>query len=215
VNFFGHAVAAQRVDDDPAFLLGAMAPDLLPLCGALAGAETSPKVAAGQAHHLAVDRLFHGSQAFGALQAWAARALIERGLPRGGARGAAHVGIELFLDGVLAGETRARGAYIRSLADAETTGTPFVWRDERSRVRWQTLVVRLRAGTIPEAYRDFVAARLVGALASRPRLALTEGDATILRAFLPDLKVRVVADAQALTRVLSNPMCDDARPWCT
>ena len=208
MNFFGHAVVAQRVDDDPDFLLGAMAPDLLSMCGAIAGAETSPQVAAGEAHHLAVDRLFHGSPAFAALQAWAARALIERGLPRGGARGAAHVGIELFLDGELAGQSPARDAYARSLANAETTRAPFVWRDEPSRLRWRSLVVRLRAGTIPEAYRDpdFVAARLVGALAWRPRLALTERDATILRAFLPALQARVAAEAHALTTLLPGEM---------
>jgi hypothetical protein len=201
VNFFGHAAAARRVDDDPAFVLGAMAPDLLPLCGAVASAVTSPKVAAGQAHHLAVDRLFHENQTFAALQVWAARALIERGVPRGGARGAAHVGIELFLDGVLAEETRAREVYLRSLTDAETTRSPFVWRDDSSRLRWRTLVVRLRTGTIPEAYcdPDFVAARIVGALAPRPRLALTENDARTLRGFLPALKTRVATDAQALT----------------
>src|SRR4029077_18435286 len=110
VNFFGHAVAARLVDDDPAFVLGAMAPDLLPLCGAVADGETSPRVGAGQAHHRSVDAIFHSSPAFPALQAWARRALRGLGLPRGPARGAAHVGIELFLDGALARETRDRDA---------------------------------------------------------------------------------------------------------
>jgi hypothetical protein len=200
VNFFGHAAAAVQVDDDPAFVLGAMAPDLLPLCGAVAERETSPKVAAGRAHHLSVDARFHVNPAFTALQGWASRALVRAGLQRGGARGAAHVGIELFLDGALAAETRAREAYARSLADADTTGTPFVWRDERSGDRWRTLVERLRGGAIPDLYRDpdFVADRLIGALSRRPRLALSGHEATILRAFLPALAARVTADAQAL-----------------
>src|SRR6266498_2858621 len=108
MNFFGHAAAAVQVDDDPAFVLGAMAPDLLPLCGAVPERETSPKVTAGGAHHLAVDARFHASPAFTEAQVWASRELMRAGLPRGGARGAAHVGIELFLDGALAAETRAR-----------------------------------------------------------------------------------------------------------
>ena len=199
MNFFGHAVAAHRSSDDPAFLLGAMAPDLLPLCSAVAIAATSPRVAAGQAHHLSVDAIFHSTPAFGALQAWAASELRRRGLPRGPARAASHVGIELFLDGTLAREARARQAYLDCLRHAETT-SPFVWRDAVSGERWAALVHRLRAGAIPEAYRDptFVAARIVGALARRPRLALAEADATILRAFLPTLGARVASEAPAL-----------------
>jgi hypothetical protein len=200
VNFFGHAAAARQVDDAPAFLLGAMAPDLLPLCGAIAERETSPKVAAGRAHHLAVDAQFHANPAFTAMQVWASRAMVEAGLPRGAARGAAHVGIELFLDGALANETRAREAYTRSIADADTTGTPFVWRDEQSSARWRALVHRLRGGGIPDLYRDpdFVADRLIGALGRRPRLALHGDESAILRRFLPALAARVMSDAHAL-----------------
>jgi hypothetical protein len=204
VNFFGHAAAARQVDDEPAFVLGAMAPDLLPLCGAVASGETSPKVAAGLAHHVSIDAQFHSNPAFTALQGWAARALIHAGLSRGAARGAAHVGIELFLDGVLAGEARARDAYARSLADAETTDTPFFWRDDQSRLRWQSMIVRLRGGAIPDKYRDpdFVADRLIGALSHRPRLALAGNEPTILRAFLPALKLRVTGEADALAGAL-------------
>ena len=204
MNFFGHAAAARQVDDAPAFLLGAMAPDLLPLCGAVAGPETSPEVAAGQANHVAVDARFHGNPAFIALQAWAARALIAGGVARGAARGAAHVGIELFLDGELAADARARAAYSRSLTDADGARAPFVWCDERSRLRWRALVVRLRTGTIPDAYRDpdFVAARLIGALSRRPRLALTGAEADVLRRFLPELRARVAAETPALTETL-------------
>ena len=200
MNFFGHAAAAARVDDNPAFILGAMAPNLLGLCGAAARGETSPRVTAGEAHHHSVDRLFHDNPAFTALASWASRALIDVGLHRGAARGAAHVGIELFLDGVLSTETVARAAYTRSLAAAETTGTPFVWRDDLSRSRWEELVIRLRDGTVPDGYRnpDFVADRLLGALGRRPRLALSQDEAVVLRRFLPGLGARVAAEAHAL-----------------
>jgi hypothetical protein len=200
LNFFGHAVAAQQIDDDPAFLLGAMAPDLLPLCGAVAGAVTSPRVAAGQAHHLQVDALFHGNPAFTDLLVWATRSLRERGLGRGPARAVAHVGVELFLDGELARRARAREVYLRSLIEAESARAPFEWTDDVSRERWRAMVVRLRAGVIPDAYRepDFVAARLIGALAHRPRLALTDEGEGLLRAFLPALGARVREETAAL-----------------
>jgi acyl carrier protein phosphodiesterase len=207
MNFFGHAVVARQVDDDPAFLLGAMAPDLLAMCGAVAGAATSPQVSAGQAHHLRVDARFHAAPAFTALVAWAARTLVERGLPRGPARGAAHVGVELFLDGLLARDTEARAAYLHCLVEAEATRAPFVWGDALSERRWRQLVPRLREGTVPDAYRDpdFVAARLVGALGRRPRLALTAGGAEVLRAFLPALERRVAEALQALSGALLWP----------
>lgn len=200
MNFFGHAAAACRVDGDPGFILGAMAPDLLPLCGAVAGSTTSPGVAAGQAHHLAVDAAFHANPAFTNLAAWASSSLIEAGVPRGGARAAAHVGIELCLDGVLAREASARAAYARSLRQADGAGAPFVWRDEVSRSRWRSLVARLRGGQVPDAYRDpdFVTDRLLGALARRPRLALSAHQAPSLRRFLPALAARVSAEAFAL-----------------
>jgi hypothetical protein len=200
LNFFGHAVAAQEVDDHPSFLLGAMAPDLLPLCGAVAGPETSPRVAAGQAHHRAVDAVFHANPAFTALLTWASGALRESGLGRGPARAVAHVGVELFLDGELARRGRAREIYLRSLAGAESTHAPFEWPDDVSRERWRAMVVRLRAGAIPDAYREpqFVAARLIGALAHRPRLALSGEGTAILRTFLPALAERVREQTAAL-----------------
>ena len=71
MNFFGHAAVARHVDDGPEFVLGAMAPDLLAMCGVTGDFPASAGVAAGQAHHLAVDAAFHGSVAFVTLQAWA------------------------------------------------------------------------------------------------------------------------------------------------
>ena len=200
MNFFGHAAVARHVDDDPDFVLGAMAPDLLAMCGATGACPASARVAAGQAHHLAVDAAFHGSVAFVTLQSWAVRNLTGGGLRRGPARGAAHVGIELLLDGQLASDAAARAAYQRSLACQ-----PFHWPEESSSLRWRALIQRLRAGTIPDSYRDpdFVADRLAGALRGRPRLALTPAELVTLRAFLPALQQRVALDVAAL---ISDPM---------
>lgn len=216
MNFFGHLAVARRVDEDPAFLLGAMAPDLLRMCGVVAEPLASPKVAAGQHHHLEVDARFHHNPAFGGLCTWAARALVEAGLPRGPAGGAAHVGIELFLDGLLSGDVPARAAYARCLAEAEAADAPLVFADQPSRHRWLTLLARLRVATIPNGYRepDFVAVRLVGTLARRPRLALAPSAATVLRAFLPELKARVADQADALVAAASAPATiRSARGW--
>ncbi|HVT08892.1 MAG TPA: hypothetical protein VHO67_15645 [Polyangia bacterium] len=203
MNFFGHAAVARHVDDDPAFVLGAMAPDLLAMCGATGEHPASARVAAGQAHHLAVDAAFHGSAAFATLQSWAVGNLVARGLRRGPARGAAHVGIELLLDGELACDGPARAAYARSLDVADGACQPFRWPEESAGSRWRTLVRRLRSGTIPDSYRqpDFVADRLDGALRGRPRLALTPTELVALRAFLPWLQQRVAIEVPAL-------MCD-------
>ena len=205
MNFFGHLAVARRVDEDPAFLLGAMAPDLLRMCGVAAEPATSPKVAAGQRYHLEVDARFHGNSAFTGLYTWAARALVEAGMPRGPARGAAHVGIELFLDGFLSSDVPARAAYARCLAEAEAADAPLAFADEPSRHRWRTLLARLRVATIPDDYRDpdFVAARLVGTLARRPRLALAPSAALELRAVLPGLKARVAEQTDALVAAAS------------
>jgi len=210
VNFFGHAAAACCVDDDPAFILGAMAPDLLPLCGAVAAGESSPKVAAGRAHHLSVDAAFHANPTFTLLSAWASRMLTEGGVARGAARAAAHVGIELCLDGVLAFQPSARAAYTRSLAEADGAAAPFLWRDEVSGSRWQSLVARLRGGQVPDAYRDpdFVTDRLLGALGRRPRLALSAHEASALRRFLPVLAARVAEEAFALAGGLFSRTSD-------
>jgi len=200
MNFFGHAAVARLVDDDPAFVLGAMAPDLLGMCGLVAGAVTSPRCAAGQAHHLTVDAAFHGSAAFVALQSWAVQALVSAGLRRGPARGAAHVSVELLLDGVLSADPRARDAYQRGLASAELTPEPFAWPEPWARARWLTLVGRLRAGAIPDSYRDpaFVTDRVAGALSRRPRLALTAAETVLLHGWMPALQGRVVAEVDDL-----------------
>jgi len=200
VNFFGHAAVAGRAGGDAAFVLGAMAPDLLPLCGAIVDQPTSAAVLDGQAQHHRVDAVFHANPTFLRLQGWTSRTLIERGVARGSARGAAHVGAELLLDGVLAADAEARRAYAEALAEADGARAPFTWRDRTSERQWVTLIARLRQGTIPLAYRDcdFVADRVIGALRTRPRLAVCDADQRVVRAFLPALRARVEEEADAL-----------------
>jgi hypothetical protein len=193
VNFFGHLVIARRDSQDPDFLLGAMLPDLAHLARAVPRTLTAP-LAAGVEHHHRTDAAFHDRPVFRSLVAGSVRLLEGGGLSRGGARGAAHVSVELLLDGVLAaGDEAARLSFAGLLR-------PLPFDDPEAAARWGRMCQRLVAAGVPLAYAgpDFVCDRVVGALSSRPRLALGPGHEAVLRAHLPELKVRVASEAAAL-----------------
>jgi hypothetical protein len=170
-----------------------MLPDLSPLCGA-APRDLTDATAAGVAHHHRLDALFHASRLFRGLMSEAVSALEQRAVPRGGARGAAHVAVELLLDGVLADDEGARQAFQGSLPGGLTFDDP------DASARWRRLCERLAATAVPLAYQDpdFVARAVVGALSRRPRLALDDASALALRLELPALASRVRAAAPAL-----------------
>jgi acyl carrier protein phosphodiesterase len=195
VNFFGHLVLARRTSRDPEFLLGAMLPDLAELAGVARSLPPQPSAAvgAGVDHHHRADAAFHANPAFFAMVSAFGRTLQAAGVPRGGARGAAHVSVELLLDGVLSDDAAARRDFALALP------VPLVFSDEDAAQRWSRMRQRLAASAVPAAYADpdFVCDRVVGALSRRPRLALGPADEEVLRAHLPELRDRVwqVADA--------------------
>jgi acyl carrier protein phosphodiesterase len=110
------------------------------------------------AHHRA-DAAFHDHPLF---TSWMAE--VRHALPSSGRGGlaAAHVAVELLIDGALL-DAGAAGAYDDALAWAQPSfdGT------------WDEVVSRMRTGEIIEAYRrpDGVAERVVAVLRRRPRLA--------------------------------------------
>ena len=122
VNFFGHAWLAAGRNANPRFVLGAMLPDLAPMAGLRLRGANDAALSAGIAHHLAVDAAFHALPVFQRLTADAARALRRAGLRRGPARGAAHIGLELLLDGWLAQRCGVPDAYRTALAQAPQLG---------------------------------------------------------------------------------------------
>jgi acyl carrier protein phosphodiesterase len=201
VNFFGHALAAARQSDDPAFVWGAMVPDFASLAG-VRPEVVDPIVAAGVAHHHRVDAVFHDAEPFVRLLIEGGSALRAAGVPRGGARGGAHVGVELFLDGALAGD-RGRQAFHRALAEAPRDGVRFA--DAAAADRWQRMHARLCAHAKPEAYADpaFVCERVIGALSRRTRLALDAAGAAALRRALPALRPRVAEVAPGLLALVA------------
>jgi hypothetical protein len=90
--------------------------------------------------------------------------LAAAGVGRGPARGAAHVGWELLLDGVLLERPGVRAAYLAAL-DGPAEGWPHPWPDVVARYRERGL-----PATAMDA--DAVARRVVDLLARRPRLAV-------------------------------------------
>jgi hypothetical protein len=157
-------------------------------------------VAAGIALHHACDRAFHALPGFRALERDAIAALEVRGVDRGPARGAAHVAVELLLDGALIGRDRAADArYLEAVALAPTHGAA-----HGDHPRMGDLIARLARQGLPIAYRDprEVARRTAWALAGRPRLALDAAGAVALAEALPALRGPVDALADALPALM-------------
>jgi hypothetical protein len=182
VNFVAHAVVAHRQRAEPAFAFGAMVPDLLRLTrrAPLEPARDDDVVLAGIAAHHRADAAFHDHPTF---KGWTATLVDAMPEPDRGARAAAHVAVELLIDGVLL-ERGDAGAYEDALAWAGTSldGT------------WAELVDRMRIGDIVAAYAspEGVAERVAGIMQRRPRLARLgvrpEPLATAVRAVEPAVR---------------------------
>jgi hypothetical protein len=132
-------------------------------------------VQAGIAWHHRTDHAFHGCAAFLELTDVGTAALRDAGLGRGAALAAAHVGVELLLDGELCHDPDLVRHYHDALAsDAELT-PPL-----------RAVVRRLGEIGTPHWYRDTaeVAARLFRILGARPRLAIAPEQLDALRGWL-------------------------------
>lgn len=184
MNFVGHVMAALWERDDPAFVLGSMLPDFARMCDArLQGAEHEA-VAAGIACHHRTDAAFHGTETFLALCARARVELQEAGVGRATAIGAAHVGIELLLDGRWLDEPRVDAAYLDALHFAgRLPAGALRWAAPEHEARFGRLCEHLRAAGSPGGYRDpdEVGRRLHRILSRRPRLAPGPHDEPRLR----------------------------------
>ena len=187
MNFLGHThVALATGQEDPAFLLGASLPDLAPMAGVrLPRAGLTGAIGAGVRCHIDADAAFHAHAAFRSGSGALRRSVADRGVASGPARAVGHAGWELLLDGTLVG-TEIEAAFRSALAAGEQVSSLLTPDD---RPRWARFLVRVRAGP-GLRYDDpvWVAARLHGMLAHRPRLRL------------PDHQVVDVADALAAAR---------------
>jgi hypothetical protein len=201
VNWYAHAVVAERSSDDPLCLLGAMLPDLAAALRVRLSAAPDGALGRGVRLHGAADARFHAAPEFAALQSEGRARLAAAGLARGSARAAAHVGIELALDGWLARERPRSAAFAAALdAAGALADRPALFRGAFDPARWRELCRRLRAGELPEAWADpeWTARSVERALAPRARLALAPGDRDAIAGWLRAEARSIAARAPAL-----------------
>jgi hypothetical protein len=201
VNWYAHAVLAEIRSREPACLLGAMLPDLAAAAGLRAAPPREGPLALGFRLHLAADAAFHVDPDFTALVRAGREALEHEGLARGRARAAAHVGVELVLDGWLAGRRDPSTAFRAALALAgELADDATLFRPAPRPERWRSLLAALAEHQLPAAYaRPERAARGVErALARRPRLALGPGEEEVVARWLARAQPAVEARGPAL-----------------
>jgi hypothetical protein len=207
VNFFGHALVAASQSSEPAWVLGAMAPDFATMGGVrLEGPrERAPqtRLQEGVVFHHTTDDAFHGAPTFLALMKEARIDLQAREVGTGAALGISHVGVELLLDGWLLDERGLPECYDAALEAGAELAEELFFRGEdpgASRAQWRRVCQRLQQAPVPEGYRDpqFVAERLIGILAKRPRLAVAAGRERGVHEWAERFLPRVAASGAAL-----------------
>lgn len=202
VNYFGHAaVASWRSTGDAlaGVALGAMLPDFGVMCGARIASGGTAHVDAGIALHHATDAVFHHAPAVTALFRDAEARLEARGVRRGPKRAAAHIGVELVLDGVLLDEVRHRDAYTAAIAHEAAA---LVWREDGDAARFATLLGRLRHHGLPEDLRRPRAAaeRIFRMLSGRRLLAPDATERAAIAQVLEEVAPRVAVAAATVMR---------------
>ena len=154
-------------------------------------------------HHLS-DKHFHGLQTFRDLESWTLQRLTELGFRRGPARGIAHVGVELCLDGSLIGQADAM--YLRALNCAKSS--EMNWKKAEDAAAFDRLLGRLREIGTPRGYQDpsVVSRRLVQILGPRPLLALDERERPLLQETMPGVHQRVEDNSALIMSTLRSKL---------
>lgn len=217
MNLYGHAVVASWHSPDPWHGLGAMLPDLAGLVGARPPTPRSEPVRAGIALHHTTDAAFHASRDFVRLCSEGIEALQRDGLSRGAARAVAHVGVELLLDGELAGDVGGLTCFGDALglaaSHAADTEEALTWQGAGDAGRLRDVATRLAQANIPLVYMDpeVVAERLYRILARRPRLAFDAAHLPGVRRWAVGVQREVRAAApDVLAALRPAPV---PRPW--
>ncbi len=176
MNYFAHALLASRFRDDPGFVLGAMLPDWLRWIGARPDAAPDTALAAGMQFHHRSDGAFHAAPTFVALTREAAEQLLDVGVGRGPARGVAHVGVELLLDGALYRRSHPAAVrrYAAALSAASSASRSVGWSRPEGGVRMRRVARHLGADDPVARYDDpdRVAQAVERTLRARPRLRI-------------------------------------------
>lgn len=198
MNFYAHLVAASWRSGDPAFALGAMLPDFATMANVQLPPVCPGALADGIAFHHHSDKIFHEHPHFRSLESWTFRTMREGGLRRGPAKGVAHVGVELSLDGALVTSSDAHQLYEAAIVEAQSKRIP--WQSGESETRFSTLIERLFELGVPMDYSDpkIVAERLVRIMKPRPLLRLSDAEIPILYDVIGSVHKKVGINAQAL-----------------
>ncbi len=208
MNFFGHAVIAERFEaargaHRAEFVLGAMLPDFASMLRMRPPGASLADVEAGLRFHHSTDEAFHGARSFLEFSGEASRFLIGRGLSRGSARAVAHVGVELLLDTALVSE-RANEAYLSAISSALTTRVA-------EQLRWATLDgpgrfsklcqhLSRRGALEADVSPEVIAERLRNILANRPRLTLDDAGQSVVRDWAKRVGPAIQSGAPLLLR---------------
>lgn len=204
MNFYAHLVAASWQSEDFEFALGAMLPDFANMAGFRLAPNQPDSVARGIEFHHHSDKAFHRLPSFRNHERWTLQHLLAAGLRRGPARGVAHVGVELCLDGALLGQADA--LYLRALACATTASLR--WRAPEEAEVFATLIARLREIGVPQGYADpsVVSQRLVRIFGPRPLLAFQDQERALLDRAMPLVHRRVGEDSRAIMQSLQRAL---------
>lgn len=209
MNFFGHAVVASWISRDPAYVLGAMLPDLANMIRSPLPALTDARLREGVHDHKLVDRVFHDMRTFRKLCAYSFEQLRHLGVDRGRSRAAAHVGIEILLDEVLARDPTSCQHYAAALEQAapDELGARMGWLDG-DQERFERLRLRLqrRSGVPDVVTPEVLAYRLDRAFGGRTRLAMGLEDLELVRKWAPAARRQVAADADHLIHELVSEL---------
>jgi hypothetical protein len=181
VNFLGHThVALALGHEDPAFLLGVALPDLASMARVgLDRSELDGLLAKGVRCHITTDAVFHSDPAFRRGATAIRTELADRGLSRGAARAAGHVGWELLLDGTLVGSSTERTFW--DAMGAGDAAVPAIAPPHRE--RWLRFLARWHVRPTPTLRYDepdWVAERIHQMLAIRPRLRFPAGQRALV-----------------------------------
>lgn len=174
-----------------------MLPDFLGMVGIGRKELGNKQAALGVENHLEADRLFHQLPEFRTLERWAIADLGARGFRRGPARGLAHVGVELSLDGWLIKDR----CWVERFRSALEVDPGISWAGDEA-LRYDTLIGRLRQSAPDYGEPSRVSRHLIRALAERPLLALNDGEIERLGPAIECMHHRVGGEGTELMRAL-------------
>jgi hypothetical protein len=209
VNFVGHIAvgAAVASGDDAEFLVGTAVPDFASMARTRLRGAAPGALADGITLHHATDRAFHADEWFLALERDLRAGLLADGLPDGGARACAHVGVELLLDGALLSETDVASA-VSSVYEGigEPSDAVVELAAPLERARWHEHLVGISQRLDPTSYSDAdaVGRRLHTITSRRPRLAFPPTMVETVCARLHTLQPRISDGAQDVLRRASR-----------